>query len=241
MQILSLPAAGTGALAFDGAEIDAAALPKTVTTAALEDGRLTYTPPAGQTGTDLATFTFTVNDGTNDSASPSTLTLDITAAGGTSRPGGGGSGGDSSGDSGGGGGGSGGGSSGRGGGGGGRSAPEPLPEPVGYLENPGAASPQSGIGLISGWTCEAEEVEIEIETARGTTVRQRAAYGTERADTEAECGDIDNGFGLLFNWNLLGDGEHEVVAFVDGIELDRAHGDGDDAGGGVSAGGDGDV
>ena len=220
VQILSLPAAGTGALAFDGAEIDAAALPKTVTTAALEDGRLTYTPPAGQTGTDLATFTFTVNDGTNDSASPSTLTLDITAAGGTSRPGGGGSGGDSSGDSG--GGGSGGGSSGRGGGGGGRSAPEPLPEPVGYLENPGAASPQSGIGLISGWTCEAEEVEIEIETARGTTVRQRAAYGTERADTEAECGDIDNGFGLLFNWNLLGDGEHEVVAFVDGIELDRA-------------------
>ena len=222
VQILSLPAAGTGALAFDGAEIDAAALPKTVTTAALEDGRLTYTPPAGQTGTDLATFTFTVNDGTNDSTSPSTLTLDITAAGGTSRPGGGGSGGDSSGDSGGGGGGSGGGSSGRGGGGGGRSAPEPLPEPVGYLENPGAASPQSGIGLISGWTCEAEEVEIEIETARGTTVRQRAAYGTERADTEAECGDIDNGFGLLFNWNLLGDGEHEVVAFVDGVELGRA-------------------
>ena len=32
----------------------------------------------------------------------------------------------------------------------------------------------------------------------------------------------DNGFGLLFNWNLLGDGEHEVVALVDGVELDRA-------------------
>ena len=27
---------------------------------------------------------------------------------------------------------------------------------------------------------------------------------------------------LLFNWNLLGDGEHEVVAFVDGEELGRA-------------------
>ena len=39
----------------------------------------------------------------------------------------------------------------------------PVPEPVGYLENPGANSFQSGIGVISGWVCEAEEVEIEIE------------------------------------------------------------------------------
>ena len=36
------------------------------------------------------------------------------------------------------------------------------------------------------------------------------------------CGDTDNGFGLLFNGNLLGDGEHEVIATVDGVELGRA-------------------
>ena len=36
------------------------------------------------------------------------------------------------------------------------------------------------------------------------------------------CGDTANGFGLLFNWNLLGEGEHEVVAYVDGEELGRA-------------------
>ena len=30
------------------------------------------------------------------------------------------------------------------------------------------------------------------------------------------------GFGLLFNWNRLGNGEHEVVAVVDGVELGRA-------------------
>ena len=87
----------------------------------------------------------------------------------------------------------------------------------GYLENPGAASFQSGIGVISGWTCDAEEVEIALNGER-----QPAAYGTERLDTESECGDTDNGFGLLFNWNLLGDGEHEVVASVDGVELGRA-------------------
>ena len=93
---------------------------------------------------------------------------------------------------------------------------------AGYLENPGADSFQSGIGVISGWVCEAETVEIEIEPEQGEVQRQPAAYGTERVDTEDDCGDTDNGFGLLFNWNLLGDGEHEVVALVDGIELGRA-------------------
>ena len=88
---------------------------------------------------------------------------------------------------------------------------------VGYLENPGPDSFQSGLGVLSGWVCEAEEVEIELNGAR-----QFAAYGTARLDTEAVCGDSDNGFGLLFNWNLLGDGEHEVVARVDGVELGRA-------------------
>ena len=97
---------------------------------------------------------------------------------------------------------------------------------MGYLENPGPNSFQSGIGVISGWVCEAEKVEIEIETERGETERQVAAYGTERLDTAARrkdgtplCGDTDNGFGLLFNWNRLGAGEHTVVALVDGVAL----------------------
>ena len=88
---------------------------------------------------------------------------------------------------------------------------------VGYLENPGNTSFQSGIGVLSGWVCAAEEVEITL----GALTPQMAAYGTERLDTASKCGDTDNGFGLLFNWNLLGDGEHDVVALVDGVELDR--------------------
>ena len=105
---------------------------------------------------------------------------------------------------------------------------EERPAPVGYLENPGDDSFQSGIGVISGWVCEAEQVEIEIETERGETERYEAGYGTARADTARRkdgtplCGDTDNSFGLLFNWNRLGAGEHEVVAYVDGMELDRA-------------------
>ncbi len=93
---------------------------------------------------------------------------------------------------------------------------------AGYLENPGADSFQSGVGVLSGWVCTADEVEIEIETESGEVERQVAAYGTERLDTEGVCGDTDNGFGLLFNWNLLRDGEHTVTALVDGIELGRA-------------------
>ncbi len=89
---------------------------------------------------------------------------------------------------------------------------------VGHLENPGPASFQSGLGVISGWVCEGEAVEVEI----GHLGRQAAAYGTERLDTLEACGDMDNGFGLLFNWNLLGDREHEVVAYVDDLELGRA-------------------
>ena len=95
---------------------------------------------------------------------------------------------------------------------------------VGVLENPGPNSFQSGIGVLSGWVCEAEVVEIAI----GDLPPQEAGYGTERLDTDftetgAEiCGDTDNGFGLLFNWNRLGDGEHTVVAYVDGEELGRA-------------------
>ena len=88
---------------------------------------------------------------------------------------------------------------------------------TGFLENPGPNSFQSGVGVLSGWVCEADIVEIELNG-----VPQAAAYGTERLDTQDVCGDTDNGFGLLFNWNLLGDGEHEVVAYVDGVELGRA-------------------
>ena len=88
---------------------------------------------------------------------------------------------------------------------------------VGYLENPGPNSFQSGIGVLSGWVCEGTEVVIELNGQP-----QPAAYGTERLDTESMCGDTANGFGLLFNWNLLGEGEHEVVAVVDGEELGRA-------------------
>ena len=74
--------------------------------------------------------------------------------------------------------------------------PGPEPEPVGVLEIPGPGSRQSGIGLLSGWVCEADVVTLEIVDGP----RIAAAYGTDRADTAGRCArTTDNGFGLLFN------------------------------------------
>ena len=98
------------------------------------------------------------------------------------------------------------------------SPPGPSGGPMGILENPGPGSFQSGIGLFSGWVCDASQIEIEINDR----TRLQAAYGTIRSDTAGVCGDTDNGFGLLFNWNLLGDGTHTVRALADGREFDSA-------------------
>ena len=85
------------------------------------------------------------------------------------------------------------------------------------LENPAPGSFQSGLGIISGWACAAQSIEIVFNDGPP----QQAAYGTSRGDTQTACGDTDNGFGLLFNWNLLGDGVHTVQALADGVEFAR--------------------
>ncbi|MCB1825473.1 MAG: trypsin-like peptidase domain-containing protein [Candidatus Competibacteraceae bacterium] len=84
-----------------------------------------------------------------------------------------------------------------------------------YLESPQQDSFESGIGLIRGWTCQANKVEIQIDGG----ARQQVAYGTTRPDTAATCGDDDNGFGYTFNWNTLGSGGHNLRAFADDVEF----------------------
>lgn len=83
----------------------------------------------------------------------------------------------------------------------------------GNLENPAPDGSESGIGLISGWHCAASRIEVGFDGGPLT----KAAYGTSRADTASVCGDTDNGFGLLFNYNLLGPGTHTARAYADGV------------------------
>ena len=87
------------------------------------------------------------------------------------------------------------------------------------LENPQPGSFQSGVGVISGWACDAQTIEISFDDG----LRIPAGTGTLRGDTQGACGDTDNGFGLLYNWNLLGDGPHTVTAYADGVEFARVN------------------
>ena len=67
-----------GALSLDGTEITSITPPQQVTLAALDGGKLTYTPPADANGEAFASFGFKVNDGEIDSASAYTMTIDVT-------------------------------------------------------------------------------------------------------------------------------------------------------------------
>ena len=86
-----------------------------------------------------------------------------------------------------------------------------------FVDNPGPNSPQSGVSVLSGWVCEADTVEIEFETPGAGPQTWEPATGTSRPDTAVACGPrtTDTGYGLLFNWNHLGDGHHTVRG-VDG-------------------------
>ena len=92
--------------------------------------------------------------------------------------------------------------------------------PPRILENPQPGAFVSGIGAISGWVCDASTIEIEFDNDAAN--RWQAGYGTLREDTYGVCGDTNNGFGLLYNWNNLGDGIHTVRAFADGVEFASA-------------------
>jgi hypothetical protein len=88
---------------------------------------------------------------------------------------------------------------------------------LGHLENPpDPPNTVSGVGLVSGWHCNATRIEIEFDG----TARLPAAYGTDRPDTAIVCnGKRNTGFGLLLNWSDLGPGVHTVRAFADGVEF----------------------
>ena len=65
-----------GALQLSGADVT---VNQVIAVADITASNLTFTPAANASGTGYDTFQFTVNDGTADSASPNTMTIDVTA------------------------------------------------------------------------------------------------------------------------------------------------------------------
>jgi len=92
------------------------------------------------------------------------------------------------------------------------SSPSLYAASKGALENPQPNDYASGIYLISGWVCDAQEVQILLNGSQYLT----AAYGSDRRDTLSVCGDVDNGFGVLVNMANLGPGEHQATLIADG-------------------------
>jgi len=80
------------------------------------------------------------------------------------------------------------------------------------LENPAPGSFQSGIGLVSGWSCTPPD-GVEIDG-----VLYPLPYGSPRGDVlqAGACSRAEVGFGLLLNWANLPPGPHQVRLVVGG-------------------------
>ena len=82
------------------------------------------------------------------------------------------------------------------------------------LELPQPNTVQSGIGVISGWSC-TPGVQVVIDGTAYT-----AGHGTSRADAASHCGGNANvGFALAINYNTLGAGAHTAQLRVNGTNV----------------------
>ena len=82
------------------------------------------------------------------------------------------------------------------------------------LENPSPNSYQSGIGIISGWACNAtgSQVDVLIDGKYPFPM----ATGTLRGDTSDICRRVDTGVSYLANFNNFGAGKHTAQLRING-------------------------
>ena len=88
------------------------------------------------------------------------------------------------------------------------------------LDIPGEGTTLSGIGVVSGWKCEAGELTVRFNGDTPIPL----VYGSERKDVleEGVCDHANVGFVAIWNWGNLGDGAHTAVVYDNGVEFDRA-------------------
>ena len=86
---------------------------------------------------------------------------------------------------------------------------------TGVLGTPVDGSLVSGVSVISGYHCTANNIEVLID---GNSIG-KAGSGTTLPSTAALCGHDKTGFSLLYNWNNLAPGNHTVSVIADGTLL----------------------
>lgn len=106
--------------------------------------------------------------------------------------------------------------------------PPPPTDLTGNFEDPPNNSTRSGVGLIRGWVCQANRIEVQITNAEGErVVTQTAAYGSSRPDVvqaqRCQHSSPNVGFGITYNFNRLDDGTYTIRALADGQVLGQAH------------------
>ncbi len=96
----------------------------------------------------------------------------------------------------------------------------PAIAPAAMLGIPGPRSTLSGIGVISGWKCEAGDLTIRFNGGPPIPL----LHGAERKDVldAGACRHANAGFVTIMNWGNLGDGSHTAVAYDDGVEFARS-------------------
>ena len=93
-----------------------------------------------------------------------------------------------------------------------------TPSWAALLESPAKEGLVSGVGFISGWKCDASNITVTIDGGEHLSV----AMGQSRGDLRSVCGSINHGFIVQINWGYVGDGEHEAVAYDNGLEFSRS-------------------
>ena len=88
------------------------------------------------------------------------------------------------------------------------------------LEIPSPHTTLSGIGVVSGWKCDAGELTVRFDGGEPILL----LHGAERADVlnAGACDHANVGFISIWNWGNLDDGEHTAVVYDDGVEFDRS-------------------
>ena len=88
------------------------------------------------------------------------------------------------------------------------------------LENPSPGAIMSGIGVISGWKCDAGELTVRFNGGKSLPL----LYGSARQDVRdaGVCPHAEVGFVAIWNWGNLGDGQHMAVVYDNGREFARS-------------------
>lgn len=87
---------------------------------------------------------------------------------------------------------------------------------VGTLGTPNKNQKVSGVGVISGYHCTSNNIDVYMDGVH----LGKAGAGTKLLGTVDTCGKAETGFSLLYNFNNLNEGTHTIEVYADNVRFD---------------------